>query len=131
VATVIFKGFGEELKQAERDAIVKFNTMAPNGYNLIMGGPIPRWSAETRAKMSAAHKGRAKSEEHRAKIAAALKGKVVSTEARFAQSEAQKNRDPLTRNDLSQYWTGKKQNPEHVAKRIASRIATLRPRGAF
>jgi hypothetical protein len=45
-------------------------------------------SEETRAKMSAAHKGRPKSPEHRAKIGAAHKGVPRSPESRAKQSES-------------------------------------------
>ena len=57
-------------------------------------GPTPRrhLSPETRAKIAAAHKGRALSPEHRAKIAAANTGRTLSPETRAKISAAKKGR---------------------------------------
>lgn len=74
----------------------------------------PPASAETRAKLSAAGKGklRPKSEEHRAKIAASLRGNVVTSQAaRLKISAANK---------------GKPKSPEHRAKIAAAVAATKR-----
>ena len=49
-------------------------------------------SNETRAKMSAAHKGRVVSEETRAKMSAARKGKQLSEETRAKMSAAKKGK---------------------------------------
>ena len=79
----------EFLDDYEREAIAKFNTVSPNGYNLTDGGGSP--SKETRRKMSEAHKGRpawnkgkpawnkgkSPSEETRRKISKARKGKYA------------------------------------------------------
>lgn len=65
-------------------------------------------SLETRARISAAHKGKPRKKltpEHRAKMGVANKGKKLSDVTRVRMSVAQK---------------GKKQTSEHVAKRIAT-----------
>ncbi len=84
---------------------------------------LRRASDETRAKQSAAHKGRVKSPEHLANLAASQKGKKLSPEAiakrtatrrangNYAHSEEHKNK-----------LRGRKQSPELIAKRIAPLI---------
>ncbi len=121
--TILDECDGEELKQSERDAIRVYGTIAPGGYNLSIGGDLPMMSQETRDKMGAAHKGKRKSEQHRLKIGESNLGKRRNDETRAKMSCAQSSRDPATRNDISQHWTGKKQSEEHVAKRIAARAA--------
>ena len=104
----------------EIEAIAKFNTLSPHGYNLTTGGEGGSHSDETRRKISEAHKGKKKperSEEHcrniseaqncpevRQKKSEALKGennpnygkpawnkgKSASEETRRKQSEALK-----------------------------------------
>ena len=83
--------------------IAVLHCKAPYGYNLTDGGegtigyyPTP----ETRAKQSAARKGKPKSPEWRAKIAVALAGKPKSPEHRAKMS--------------------KPKSPEHVAKFAAA-----------
>ncbi len=48
----------DELNQKEIEFINKFNTLAPNGYNLKTGGNRPTFCEETRKKMSESSKGR-------------------------------------------------------------------------
>lgn len=83
------------LRDTERKAIAVFNTMVPNGYNLVAGGEGGGVSAESRRKMSEARKGVPKSPEHRKKIGDANRGKIWATR-------------------------GRKQTPEHIAKRAAA-----------
>jgi len=72
------------LLELEQQAIKVFGTKAPNGYNLTDGGEVPRGlTAESRAKMSALHKGNAHhsmphSAETKARMSAARKGRQVS-----------------------------------------------------
>jgi group I intron endonuclease len=47
----------EELDQKEKEFIIKFNTLAPNGYNLTTGGERPNFSEESKQKMSNSKKG--------------------------------------------------------------------------
>lgn len=74
-------------------------------------------SAETRAKMSAAHLGRPHSAEHRANIGAALRGRVLSAEhrAKISASQLGKPRGP-----------GKPLSPEHREKIRAAMIRTTK-----
>lgn len=88
------------LRDTERKAIAVFNTMVPNGYNLVAGGEGGGISAESRRKMSEAGKGRPKSAEHRQKIGLAHAG----------------NRHAL----------GYKQTPEHISKRAAAHLGSKR-----
>lgn len=54
-------------------------------------------SPETRAKISAANKGKTLSPEHRAKISVAIKRRVISEETRAKIGEAVRNRSPEVR----------------------------------
>lgn len=103
---ILLSGYdtAEELAQAEIEAIDKYCTLYPNGYNLTRGRRT-KFSNKTSERRSKAFIGKVFSEEHCRRIA-----------------EAAKRRDPSTRKDLSKFWKGKKQSAEHIAKRI-------RPRG--
>ncbi|NJO48219.1 MAG: GIY-YIG nuclease family protein [Leptolyngbyaceae cyanobacterium RM2_2_4] len=48
----------EELNRKEQEFIIKYNTLAPNGYNLTTGGERPKFSEETIQKMSFSKKGK-------------------------------------------------------------------------
>jgi len=107
------------LMELERQAIEAFGTKAPNGYNLTDGGEVPRGltaeslakmsavhkgkahhcvphSAEAKARMSASHKGRPKTDQHRRNISSALMGnkrslgKTHSVETRAKMSASHK-----------------------------------------
>ena len=91
----------EDLAQAEMEAVARFNTLEPNGYNLTAGGKRTKFSGKTSKRRSASFTGR-----------------IYSENTRKNMSEAAKKRDPSTRKDLSKFWEGKKQSPEHIAKRI-------------
>ncbi len=81
-----------------------------------------RLSADTRNKLSAIGKGRPKSDEHRAKIAAANKGKVVTNETRAKMSKAWKSRvvSQETRLKLSLSGKGRIHSAETKAKIAAA-----------
>src|SRR4029077_9072076 len=83
-----------------------------NGYNLREGGSHGSLSAETRARMSAAHKGRVVSPETRAKITATLTGRKNgprSDETRKKISDAHRGRtaSAATKSRLSAAHRGK------------------------
>ena len=118
---ILCEASGDELAEAERRAIVEHGTISPRGYNLSIGGDMPLFSDETRERMSKARIGRKFGDEHKQRISEALKGRKFSEEHRANLSVSQQKR--LERHDLSQFWTGRKQSPEHVAKRIE---ATMR-----
>lgn len=126
VLTVLVEADGEELREAERAAIRRFGTFGVGGYNLSSGGESPEFSDEARQKMSSAGKGRPKSAEHRAKIGEAQVGRVFAESQIASMSQAQRARDPSTRNDLSTYWKGRKQSAEHAAKKAASHTGSKR-----
>lgn len=126
IITVITEADGEELNDAERQAIRQFNTLAPFGYNLSIGGDMPDVSNETRQKISKVHKGKNKSDEHKTKIGAAHKGRKFSEETLEKMRQAQRARDPATRKNLGDFWKGKTQSEEHKQKRAATHIGKKR-----
>ena len=77
----------EFLNDLEIEAIAKFNTLAPNGYNLDTGGNSgDSPSEETRRKLAEAHKGKTLSEETRRKISEAHKGKIPHNRSPYYES---------------------------------------------
>jgi hypothetical protein len=82
------------LRETERKAIAAFNTMVPNGYNLVAGGEGGGVGPETSLKMSLARRGKPKSESFIRKLSLRMQG--------------------------NSYMLGKKQSAEHVLKRIKS-----------
>ena len=74
----------ELLNSYEIDAIAKYNTISPNGYNLTAGGEGAIPTDETRRKMSEAKLGKRRkphSLETRRKMSESHKGKKMSAEA--------------------------------------------------
>lgn len=105
----------EELNAKEIDWIVKLNCLAPNGYNLRMGGDgggSP--SEETRVKIGLAGKGRKKTDEWKAEMSLRNSGEnnpmfgVRINIGRVASKE--------TRKKISESQLGKKKSPEAVKK---------------
>jgi group I intron endonuclease len=64
----------EELNKMERKYIKELRTMSPNGYNLTTGGEQPKFSEESRIKMSASHRGKKQPEHIRKMKSEAWKG---------------------------------------------------------
>jgi hypothetical protein len=98
--------------------IKEHHSFHPHGYNLTEGGGNASPSEETRAKLSAAnkgkvspHKGIPKSEEHKAKLSAVKKGKKHTEE---------------TKTKLSTINKGKKLSAETIAKRSATVMGAKR-----
>lgn len=90
---------------------------------------------ETRAKMSAAKKGKPKSPEHVANVVAALRRPEVRE--KLAAASRERGQSPEARAKLSASLSGRKLSPEHVAKmrarkqspeHIAKRLAAIRRR---
>lgn len=129
---VIERGMGDSWKQAERQWIALYRGTC-DLTNLTDGGEGRLGylnSPETRAKMSAAHRGKKCSPftiEHRAKIGAGNRGKRlspetraklsaaarnISLETRAKMSAAARNRSPETRAKLAAGHKGKKLSPE-------------------
>lgn len=131
----------EQLNEREIFWIAELNCKAPNGYNLTDGGEgtsglefTPEHcakisaakknpSAETRAKMSAVHKGKPLSDEHRAKIGATQKGKKLSeeTKAKIGAKHKGVPKSPEHKAKLAAANTGKKASAETKAKMSAKR----------
>ena len=84
----------EELNQLEIEYINRYNSIAPNGYNVQTGGNNSKHSEETKQKIGAWRKGRFKgvplSEEHRQKISAGLKGKSKGKGRIFSEEHKRK-----------------------------------------
>ena len=114
----------EFLAALEIESIAKFNTIAPQGYNLTKGGEGCSPSEVTRQKISQAHKGKTLSAETRRKISKAGKGRKHSPETRRRMSDAQKGKTPWkdkkhspeTRRKISESNKGKDFSPEHRRK---------------
>jgi group I intron endonuclease len=128
----------KEANEREVFYIETLNTLAPNGYNLRVGGDNKRFSLETiekmrevnigrkhsedsRKKMSESQKGRKMSEETKQKIGEAHKGRVYSQETKDRISLAAKNKNPMseeTRKKMSESKKGKpvKHKPPSSAK---------------
>lgn len=119
----------EELDRVEVLEIKARNTLSPGGYNLQTGGGNGKPSAEVRAKMSAAQKGKKRrplSLETRAKMSAARKGKKpkpLSPEARAKLSAALvgKTTSQETRTKISERLKGHSVSPETRTKMSATR----------
>ena len=117
----------EFLDTLEKEAIAKFNTIAPHGYNRNNGGsgsikhseearqkmsestkgenhPMygKKHSDETKQKISEAHKGKTLSEEHRRKISEVQIGKSVSEETRRKMSENNAAKRPEVRRKITE-----------------------------
>lgn len=85
-----------EAEQKEVELIEKYETLNPEkGYNLDAGGGIRHPTAETRAKLSASHKGQRPTEYNRQKIIEAVKGKPQTYEHRRKISKARGGREIL------------------------------------
>ena len=98
----------DELDSLEKNYIKKYNSLAPNGYNLTRGGESKKEyseesirtmsqkakgrkiSEETRKRMAEASRGRIHSVESKRKISVKLKGRVFSEETRKKMSESHK-----------------------------------------
>lgn len=72
------------LHDLEEELIIKFNSLQPNGYNVLKRGQSMvgfNHSDETKQKISKARTGKKLSEEHKRKISLGLTGKKMSPEA--------------------------------------------------
>lgn len=99
----------DDAHAVERALIVEYNCKSPNGYNLTDGGEgapghVP--SAETRRKVSLAHKGKKLSEETKRRVSAGRMGQKHAPEVYIRIGMKQR---------------GKQFSPEHIEKlRISS-----------
>lgn len=114
----------KEMNDKEMEYILINNTLTPNGYNVAKGGDNYEKRPETCKRISEANKGRIISEEWRANIGKAHKGRKITEETREKMKIAQKGRiiTKDAREKLRKANLGKKQSPETIAKKSASRI---------
>jgi len=82
----------EELNELEERYIKEYDSLSPNGYNLMTGGGNSRPSEETKKKISEANKGRHYSKETKLKMSKTAKGRITTKEARKKLSEANKGK---------------------------------------
>lgn len=106
----------EELNLKEQIYIKALNSLVPNGYNLELGGGNKQTHPETRAKISAAlkgrpiknrmngaPKGRPVSEERKARISKTLKGR-----------SALQNNEPLYNKETGEFYVSQKEAATHL-----------------
>ena len=91
----------EELLDGETEYILKFNTLAPNGYNHFLPNTNPGFhmagisnhhTLSAKIKIGNAFRGKKLSAEHKRKISESNKGKIRSIETRKKYSEAKKGK---------------------------------------
>jgi group I intron endonuclease len=136
----------DEANTLEVFYIKEHQSLSPGGYNLTEGGGNGTASEETRAKMSAAHKGKKlsaetiakrsaavmgakRSEETKAKISATKKGKPSSrkgiphsdeTKAKIGAASKGRVHTDESKAKISAAHTGKKWSAESIAKRTTT-----------
>jgi group I intron endonuclease len=90
---IICISFDEFLDALEIDYISKFNSIAPNGYNLESGGNKNKvFHPETCKKISLALTGKKHTEERKLNNSNSQKGKKVSEESKKKMSESRKGK---------------------------------------
>lgn len=113
-----------ELDLAEKDAIVYYNTLFPNGYNLTTGGYGFNHIQETKDRLSSMFKGKEGywkdkqlTEEHKKNLSLAKMGYKWSDEAIQSRSEGIKTfYTNLRNNDPDSYekYISSRRNPSHL-----------------
>jgi hypothetical protein len=106
-----------QVSEAERAWIACLRHYGCRLTNLTDGGegaPGHRASAETRAKMSAALRGRVHSEEEKAHRTAALR--TPDVRAKLSAAQRRRCRTPEVRERVGDFFRGRTQSPEHRAK---------------
>ena len=76
-----------ELDRLEVYYVDTLNTWSPNGYNLKAGQGAGQMSAEVKAKISRANKGRKFTKEHRHKLSESHMGQIISKKERRRRSK--------------------------------------------
>ena len=128
----------EFLDMLEKEAIAKYNTIAPHGYNQTNGGSGSgtQVSKEVRRKLSEAGKGKKISEEHRRKLSEANTGKKHMPETCWKMSESRegaknpmygKPRSDDTKRKISEANTGRKRSDEAKQKMSEARKGEKHP----
>jgi len=110
----------DDMYEAEKSAIIQYNTKAPFGFNLTDGGKgaygLPA-SEERKRKISEANKGRKHTKEAREKISKATNGRDYSIQVR-AMVKANKVRKMSEKQRLAiaDTWIGRKHTEESKIK---------------
>ncbi len=107
----------EELGEREKYYIQKFNTLAPNGYNIAKGGFHTPMSEETKLKIGLFHKGRKHSVESKIKMSESHKNISDQTRAKMRESQKGKKHSDETKLKIAQGNKGKTVS-EHVRLKI-------------
>ena len=90
-----------EMNTLEDKFIKEYNTLVPNGYNLMSGGCNGRThSKETKEKMSTTRTGKYHSQETKEKMSESAKGRKLTTETKMIQSAQRKFRDMKESNKI-------------------------------
>jgi hypothetical protein len=122
IVEIVMRGTREECIAEEARLIALHGRVCDGGTltNVTVGGecgvPGLVHSEESRAQMSESHRGQRRSDAHRDSLRRAMTGQVQTAEARRKTSEGMRG----NKNSL-----GHRQTPEHIARREASRLATL------
>lgn len=111
----------DDMNYWEMYYIKEYNSKTPNGYNSTDGGDSAyERTDETRKKMSAAHRGK-----KRPDISAALKGKKRSEETKAKVADARRGKHYPK---ISAALKGRKHSPEHIAKVAAAHRGKPNPK---
>jgi len=84
----------EELNEKEIYYINFYNSLSPNGYNLVTGGKNRRLSEETKRKISESNKGKKASDATKRKLSESHKGKKMSDATKKKLSELNRGKKP-------------------------------------
>ena len=129
---IIGGGNWDELKSLEIAEIKRLRAIGHGLYNMTDGGDGSlgvSLRVETKLKISSSLRGRKCSDEHRRRVSEAQAGKTIPAEVREKMRQAAKSRvarSPMSeeqKQKIRASLLGKKQTPEHIAKRVAARRA--------
>jgi hypothetical protein len=118
----------ELMNELEVYYIQRYNSLTPNGYNLMTGGPAPRHSEETRRKLSIFNQGKVIPEETRKKMSESKIGVRPSEESCKKMSESRMGFRPTkeSRKKMSESKTGISL-PEETRKKISRSLMGIKP----
>jgi len=119
IKTLLIVDSQKELDRLEIHWIKKFNTLAPNGYNLLIGGKGGKLSEATKVKMSKIQKGRKHSEETKKRLSEAHKGKKLSTAHKKRISEGVKKTAGIRGHKVT--YTHSKESKQKIVKALIGR----------
>lgn len=108
----------DELNKKEQEHILLFNSLAPNGYNLMKGGDNFERSKEIREKISNSLRGRIIDEEWRKNISEGHRGlkKTEETKQKIRDAHLGMRMSEESKEKLRHARTGKKASAETIQK---------------